>query len=72
MVAPCRLAGEGRGGWLMRQGRALTDRQRSRDRYVADGRAARRACAGLWSGAFAPPWQWRRDRNAALVTADAG
>jgi endonuclease YncB( thermonuclease family) len=72
MVAPCRLAGEDLGSWLVRQGWALAYRTYSRDRYVADEAAARRTRADLWAGAFAPPWQWRRDRNAALVTADAG
>ena len=46
-------------GWLVRQGHALAYRRYSTT-YVPQEDQARAAQAGLWAGAFVPPWDWRR------------
>ena len=46
-------------GWLVRQGHALASRRYS-TRYVPQEDQARTARAGIWAGAFVPPWEWRR------------
>jgi endonuclease YncB( thermonuclease family) len=70
LIALCRLAGEDLSEWLVRSGLALAYRRYAKD-YVASEELARRARAGIWVGAFAPPWEYRRDRDAPLVTATA-
>ena len=47
------------GGYLVRAGLALADRDVADD-YVPVERSARAAAAGAWGGTFAPPWVWRR------------
>ena len=46
-------------GWLVSQGHALAYRRYSTT-YVPQEDQARAAQAGLWAGAFVPPWDWRR------------
>ena len=46
-------------GWLVRQGHALAYRKYSTT-YVPQEDQAKAAQAGLWAGAFVPPWDWRR------------
>ena len=46
-------------GWLVRQGHALAYRKYSTT-YIPQEDQARAAQAGLWAGAFVPPWDWRR------------
>lgn len=43
-------------GWAMAY-------RRYSDRYVAEEDAARRADLGLWAGACAAPWEWRRRKK---------
>ena len=46
-------------GWLVSQGHARAYRKYSTT-YVPEEAQARAAQAGLWAGAFVPPWDWRR------------
>ena len=46
-------------GWLVSQGHALAYRRYSTT-YVPQEDQAKAAQAGLWAGAFVPPWDWRR------------
>jgi endonuclease YncB( thermonuclease family) len=57
-LARCNVGGEDIQKWLVRSGFALSYKQYSHD-YDADEQAARNAHAGLWSGAFIAPWDWR-------------
>lgn len=59
IVAVCRVKGQDMNKWMVGQGWAIAYRHYSRE-YVAEELAARRARAGLWSGSFVPPWEWRR------------
>ena len=58
-IAACHAAGRDLQRQLVRQGLALAYRRYS-TRYVPDEDAARSERLGLWSGAFAAPWDWRR------------
>ena len=49
-------------GWLVRQGHALAYRRYSTT-YVPQEAQAKAAQAGLWAGAFVPPWDWRRGQR---------
>ena len=49
-------------GWLVRQGHALAYRKYS-TKYVPQEDQAKAAQAGLWAGAFVPPWDWRRGQR---------
>ena len=60
-LGSCHVAGEDIQRWMVRSGLALSYKRFSRA-YDADERAAREARAGLWSGTFIEPWNWR-DRN---------
>lgn len=70
LVAVCRQGGEDLSAWMVRGGLAMAFRRYATDYVDAeeDARARRR---GLWSGAFAPPWAWRQDKAAAMITAEA-
>ena len=46
-------------GWLVSQGHALAYRRYS-TKYVPQEDQAKAAQAGVWAGAFVPPWDWRR------------
>lgn len=59
MLARCSVAGEDVGGWLVRSGHALAYRRYSLD-YVDEEAAAVAVAAGMWSGFFIAPWDWRR------------
>ena len=61
----CRGQDKELNGAMVRSGWALAF-QRYSERYAAEEQAARDAGAGLWSGAFDPPWDWR-----AAITAEA-
>ncbi len=61
-VAACFAAGRDLQQELVRQGLALAYRRYS-TRYVPDEDAARAERAGLWSGEFEEPWNWRRQRR---------
>ncbi len=61
-VATCFAAGRDLQQELVRQGLALAYRRYS-TRYIPDEDAARAERAGLWSGEFEEPWNWRRQRR---------
>ena len=57
-VAQCKVRhGVDLGGYMVRAGLALADREAGED-YLAD-EAAAKAAAGVWGGVFNPPWEWR-------------
>jgi len=59
-VARCTVRDEvDLGGYLVRAGLALADRDVADD-YVPLEQSARAAAAGAWGGTFVPPWVWRR------------
>ena len=62
IVAVCFAGGEDANAWMVRHGWALAYRHYSHD-YVADEDAARQAGAGIWAGAFTPPWEWRHAKR---------
>ena len=76
LLATCFVEGEDIERWMVRAGWALSFARYSH-RYDADEQTARDAGAGLWSGAFIAPWDWRsRNKStvilgAASVPADA-
>ena len=47
------------GGYLVRAGLALADREVADD-YVPLEQRAKAAAAGAWAGTFVPPWEWRQ------------
>jgi len=57
-LASCEADGTNLNRWLVRSGWALSFTRYSRE-YDADESVARDATAGLWSGAFIAPWDWR-------------
>ena len=57
-LASCYIDGEDIQRWMVRSGLALSFTRYSHN-YDADEAAAREARAGLWSGAFIAPWDWR-------------
>jgi endonuclease YncB( thermonuclease family) len=75
-LATCKVDGEDVESWMVRAGWALSFTRYSHV-YDAEEKVARDARAGLWSGAFIAPWDWRsRSKStvilgAASVPADA-
>lgn len=61
-VATCKLDQLDLNQWLVRNGHAVAYQQYSR-RYVPDEIAAKSEGAGIWSGTFEMPWDWRRNRK---------
>ena len=60
LLAVCQTADDtDLNGWVVEQGWALAYRRYS-TRYVAHEERAQAAQAGLWAGAFVPPWAWRQ------------
>ncbi len=59
IVAICRLGAEDLNAWMVRSGWAMAYRQYSKD-YIDDEMMARDAKAGIWTGEFQAPWDWRR------------
>jgi endonuclease YncB( thermonuclease family) len=57
-LGTCFIEGEDVSAWMVRSGWALSFVRYSHA-YDADEDAAREAHAGLWSGAFIAPWDWR-------------
>lgn len=73
IVAVCTARGIDIADWMVRQGHALDWPQYSAGAYAPAQKAARAARRGMWSGSFAHPWEWRRQREEApLVSADSG
>lgn len=58
-VARCFTGGVDLGGELVRQGWALDYERYSKGRYRQDQAEAEAKGHGMWSGSFAPPWEWR-------------
>jgi endonuclease YncB( thermonuclease family) len=58
-VAVCLVGGVDINGWLVTNGWAVAYTKYSLD-YVDEEEAARQAKAGLWSGDFQWPWEWRK------------
>jgi endonuclease YncB( thermonuclease family) len=68
-LAVCSVAGEDLNAWMVREGYALAFVRYS-TAYVAEETKARKALAGLWSGAFIAPWDWRhRDKGTTILGA---
>lgn len=59
LLARCSVAGADMQAWLVLNGHALAYRRYSTD-YVPQEERAQAAGAGLWSGRFIAPWDWRR------------
>ena len=62
VVAVCRAGGNDLNAWMVRQGMALAYRRFSND-YVRQEKKAAKEKAGIWSGWFVKPWDWRRGRR---------
>ncbi len=58
IVAVCRADSEDLSSWMTGLGWALAFRRYSEQYVPAEERAQRRR-AGMWSGQFVPPWEWR-------------
>jgi len=68
-LARCYVDGEDIQKWLVRSGFALSYKHYSQA-YDADQQAASEAHAGLWSGAFIAPWDWRhRNKSTEILGA---
>jgi endonuclease YncB( thermonuclease family) len=65
-LATCEVEGLNINRWLIRTGWALSFVRHSHE-YDRDERAARDAKAGLWSGAFIAPWDWRNRTNKTII-----
>jgi endonuclease YncB( thermonuclease family) len=65
-LGKCFVKGEDVSAWLVRSGWALSFVRYSHE-YHRDETAAREAKAGLWSGAFIAPWDWRHRSGATVV-----
>lgn len=62
IVAKCSVGGTDINAWLVTNGWAVAYRQYSSD-YVGAETMARAGSLGIWSGEFAMPWDWRRDKR---------
>lgn len=58
-VSHCEVSGEDIGEWLVKHGWAVAYTRYSRQ-YLPEENDARAAHAGIWSGDFMLPWDWRR------------
>ena len=65
-LGACSIDGEDVGRWLVRNGWARAFRRYS-TAYVADEDYAREHQAGLWSGAFTAPWDWRHRGTQTII-----
>jgi endonuclease YncB( thermonuclease family) len=62
----CFIEGEDVSAWMVRSGWAMSFVRYSHA-YDADEVAARDAHAGLWSGSFIPPWDWRHRSKTTII-----
>ena len=60
IVAICHAGDVDLNTWMVRNGWALAYRQYGGEIYGANERAAKNDKAGVWSGQFENPWDWRR------------
>ena len=58
-IAVCHLGSQDLNAWLVRRGWAVAYLRYSKD-YVGQEDRARKAKAGIWSGTFEMPWDWRK------------
>jgi hypothetical protein len=49
--------------YLVRNGFALDYVKYSHGKYASEETKAKQAKAGLWSGEFTPPWEWRAEQR---------
>jgi endonuclease YncB( thermonuclease family) len=69
-LANCFIEGEDVSAWMVRSGWALSFARYSHA-YDADETAARDAGAGLWSGSFIAPWDWRHRNKTTIILGGA-
>ncbi len=62
VVAQCWVAGVDIGEWLVSNGLAVAYRRYASD-YIGAEQGARNRHAGIWSGRFDLPWEWRRQQR---------
>ncbi|MGY3034218.1 endonuclease YncB(thermonuclease family) [Bradyrhizobium sp. USDA 4354] len=62
----CFIEGEDVNAWMVRSGWALSSGP-SIHTYVVYEVVASKAYAGLWSGAFIAPWDWRRRNKGTII-----
>ena len=65
-LANCFIEGEDVSAWMVRSGWALSFVRYSHA-YDADEATARDAGAGLWSGSFIAPWDWRHRNKTTTI-----
>jgi endonuclease YncB( thermonuclease family) len=65
-LANCFIVSEDVSAWMVRSGWALSF-VRYTHAYDADEAAARDAGAGLWSGSFIAPWDWRHRNKTTII-----
>jgi endonuclease YncB( thermonuclease family) len=65
-LANCFIEGEDVSAWMVRSGWALSFVRYSHA-YDANEAAARDASAGLWSGSFIAPWDWRHRNKTTII-----
>lgn len=65
-LGKCFVEGEDVEQWMVRSGWALSFVRYSHD-YDQDELRAREARAGLWSGAFIAPWDWRHRNKGTVI-----
>jgi endonuclease YncB( thermonuclease family) len=65
-LGKCFVEGDDISTWMVRSGWALSFVRYSHD-YDKDEETARRAQAGLWSGAFIAPWDWRHRNEQTVI-----
>jgi endonuclease YncB( thermonuclease family) len=62
IVAKCSVGDTDINAWLVTNGWAVAYRRYSSD-HVGAETMARAGTRGIWSGEFAMPWEWRRDKR---------
>jgi len=72
VVAVCTAGGTDLADWMVRQGHALDWPRYSDGAYVSAQREARSARRGMWTGTFALPWEWRKQKAAAPMSSAGG
>lgn len=58
LIAVCYHKGQDLSAWMVHQGWALAHRRYGRS-YISQEQQAKVSRAGIWSGAFIVPWEWR-------------
>ena len=59
LIAVCYLGEGDLNAWMVSEGWAVAYRRYS-SAYISDEDSARRRSAGIWSGTFVMPWDWRQ------------